>query len=67
MSKLHAREPCSTFFKAMWLGELNENTQHLSMSIAMLEEENLIVEVNVRLNYALRQQFPSTLSDITMS
>ena len=30
-----------------------KNTQHLSMSIAMLEEET--VEVNVRLNQAVRQ------------
>ena len=47
----------------MWLRELSENTQHLSMSIAMLEEE--IVDVNVTLNQAVRQQFVRTLSDIT--
>ena len=65
MCQLHARETCSQFFKAMWLGELSENTQHLPMSIAMLEEE--IVDVNVKLNQALRQQFARTLSDVTMN
>ena len=49
----------------MWLGELSENTQHLSMSITMLEEE--IVDVNVRLNQAVRQQFARTLSDVTIN
>ena len=34
--------------KAVWLGELSENMQHLSMSIAILEEE--IVDVNMRIN-----------------
>ena len=34
------------------------------MSIAMLKEE--IVDVNVRLNQAMRQQFARTLSDIPM-
>ena len=29
----------------MWLGELSENTQHLSMSITVLEDE--IVDINV--------------------
>ena len=38
----------------MWLEELSENTQHLSMSIAMLKEE--IVDVIVRLNQAVRQR-----------
>ena len=41
-----------------------KNTQHLSMSITMLEEET--VDVNVRLNQAVRQQFARTLSDVTM-
>ena len=34
------------------------------MSTAMLEEE--IVNVNLRLNHAVRQQFARTLSDVTM-
>ena len=34
------------------------------MSIAMLEKE--IVDINVILNQAVRQQFARTLSDITM-
>ena len=49
----------------MWLGELSENTQHLSTSITILEEE--IVDVNVRLNQTVRQQFARTLSDITIN
>ena len=49
----------------MWLGELCENTQHLSVSIAMLEEE--IVGVNVRLHQALRQQFARTLLKVTVN
>ena len=44
----------------MLLGELSENTQHLSMSITMLEET---VDINVRLSQAVRQQFARTLSD----
>ena len=35
------------------------------MSVAMLEEEN--VDVNVRLNQVMRQQFARTLSDVTMN
>ena len=46
----------------MCLGELSENTWYLSMSITLLEEE--IVDVNVRLNQAVRQQFARILSDI---
>ena len=46
-------ESCSQFFKVMWLEELSENTQHLSMFIASLEEE--ILDINVRLNQAVRQ------------
>ena len=34
------------------------------MSTAMLEEE--MVDINLRLNQAVRQQFARTLSDITM-
>ena len=34
------------------------------MSTAMLEEE--IVDINVKLNLAVRQQFARTLSDVTM-
>ena len=49
----------------MWLGELSENAQHLSMSITMLEEET--VDVNVRLIQAVRQQFARTLSDVTIN
>ena len=37
----------------------------LFMSVAMLEEEN--VDVNERLNQAVRQQFARTLSDVTMN
>ena len=47
--------------KTMWLGELSENIHHLSMSTAVLEEET--IDVNVRLNHAVRQQFARTLSD----
>ena len=47
----------------MWLEELSENTQHLSMSITMLEE---IVD-NLRLNQAVRQQFTRTLLGITIN
>ena len=54
-----------TVFKAMWLGELSKNTQHLSMSITMFKEE--IVDVKVRLNQAVRQQFARTLSDVTIN
>ena len=35
------------------------------MSTAMLEEE--IVDINFRLNQAVRQQFARTLSDITIN
>ena len=49
----------------MWLGEFRENTQHLSMSITMLEEE--IFDVNVRLIQAVRQQFARVLSDVTIN
>ena len=34
------------------------------MSIAMLEEK--IIDINLRLNQAVRQQFATTLSDVTM-
>ena len=51
--------------KAMWLGELCEKTQHMCMSITMLEEE--IVDINVRLNQAVRQEFARTLSDVTIN
>ena len=52
-------------FEAIWVGELSEkNTQHLSMSTAMLEEE--IVDINLRLNQAARKQFARTLLDVIM-
>ena len=41
-----------------------KNTQHLSMSIVVLEKE--IVNINMRLNQAVRQQLARTLSDVTI-
>ena len=41
------------------------NTLQLSMSIAIVEGE--IVEVNVRLNQVVRQQFSRTSSGITLN
>ena len=44
--------------KAMWSGELRSDnyTLQLSMSVATMKEK--IVDVSVRLNQAMRQQFP---------
>ena len=39
-------------------------TQQLSISTAKLKE---IVDINVRLNYAVRQQFSRTLSGVALS
>ena len=38
---------------------------YIRMSIVTMEE--VIVDVNVRLNQVVRQQFARTLSDVTMS